>query len=788
MKKTRIIASLLCIMMIVCALPVMQASAAVGDLDDSIAAAMGVNSAINVYEQVITEGFSSTDVSSNSTEDTYTENGVMFDTVGSTTGWMLAPTQDFYTAANAVVVKVKMGGTSGDDQLNLYTEAGTRTNPGSGTASATTIRLTQNVIYIQSTQSSDGAKNWFVAQLDDATFRTGTDWLELMVVHGTATYEVYVKNSGTNDVWRKLEFTNCAMTYQQSHAGKDANDHFYASAKVASADSPIYLKSVSVYQEDTAIRTIEAALTAKLGSLTNDNKATVTMTASSHAWDFANSTMTTYTRGSYNSISTPSGADFTNEGLDLSKTNGTDAWRYSAFSGWCPGYYEKTNANGYYRAIYARVKGNVTISTYMQGTAVDKLRSVPGKKLSESNALALDGTTAAYQFRDGFTSDLNVDNNWVEYLIVPRNGNAEWVWAKSATQTGGVWVQAIDIERYCWRNDTNGTTSAAIQDTGVSFSGSGVVAEWKIIDFNNNIRTTVADDTTVTPATATTLWFEEEFDVKPSYSNTSYGDAVVFNNDGVLYAPAKYADAEAGTAATNGGLNFYNTGIPVGGYAEIRMKSNGTKSFNIDDGTYKFQGTLNCDYSGLTIGDGTSAKDAWVTVDSDMSWRTWRFVRTESGYDIYSKADDDTGWRIHTTGVNVASSSTQPRITLTLAANADGVSAGNGMVDYIKIYGPAPTGMLTLTDGYGTATVADGGTLAYPNSLRAIVGEETGKLLVVTYKGNDMLKAQIVNVEDMANKSAILDARGTDADTVKVFLWDSFSGLNRKTPVVTLNL
>ena len=44
-------------------------------------------------------------------------------------------------------------------------------------------------------------------------------------------------------------------------------------------------------------------------------------------------------------------AEFTKDGLDLSKTNGTDAWRYAAFSGWAPGYYDKNSGHLYERSL-----------------------------------------------------------------------------------------------------------------------------------------------------------------------------------------------------------------------------------------------------------------------------------------------------------------------------------------------------------------------------------------------------------------------------------------------------
>ncbi len=803
MKKTRLLASLLCVMMMVCALPVLQASASTDDMAFA-KSLLGVERIMKAYDVQVGADYDGTDVDTSATaaEDTYTADGVEFEAEsGSATSWILQPSTDFYTDANAVVIKAKVGV---GNRLTLYTEAEGRLNnraSGPTTISRTNILIADNRVYAKTTNGQAAGT------VNDEVFMVGDEWFELMVVHGETTFEIYVKNNhsneeyhSTNGEWQKLSYDGDPV-YEHGHAGTNANHHFYASNKVGADLNKTYLSSFTVYKEDTRIYTIEEALSTYPASF-NANVVTdsITMTASRNAWNFANSTMTTYTRSGNVAIVTPSGSSYTDEGLDLSGTNGTDSWKFSAFAGWNPVSLE--NTYGGFRAFYAKVKGDVTISYLMSDSQyMNKLRSVPGKKLSVSNASVdsesmMSGAQGYTLSREAFTNDPTVyADEWVEYLIIPRNTNASVVYAKSETGTGGAWVKAIGIDAYSYvpSNESKATSynsnygTSVVYDaaayaerrqTGIQFSGSGVVAEWKTIDFNNDTYTLVASDEETKPVNANYLWFDEEFDAAPSYANKSLGDAIAVS-DGVAHATTKYANAEMGIEATSGAINLYNTEIPVDGYAEFKMKSNGLKAIEIDDGVSKWNTTLNNDYSSFP---GTVAKNGGYMADSDASWRTWRIVRGENGYSVYSKADGDTGWRIHATdGVSVDNNTGSPvassgrvRFDIRFYGNADGVSDGNGQLDYIKIYGPAPTDALTLTDGYGSVAVESGETLSYPTSLRAIVTPETAKLIVASYKGNSMVNLKVVDSSELIQGSVVLNPYQKGVDKVEVFLWDGF--------------
>ncbi len=499
---------------------------------------------------------------------------------------------------------------------------------------------------------------------------------------------------------------------------------------------------------------------------------TITETASTNTWKFANSTMTSYTRSSNVGIVTPEGAKFTDDGLDLSQTNGTDVWKFSAADGWSPMAY----ANDSYRALYIKMKGNVTADILMaDGKSVDKLRSVPGKKLSESNEFASDGTSKSYQFRDGFTADATIDDRWVEYLIVARNTNAALVYVKSDTITEGQWIKAFGLERYYYAANSSDPNYATARQTGISFSGSGVVAEWKTIDFNNSARTVVASDANAKPAGALSLLAAEEFTTEPTYTQKpTFGDAVTIS-DGVMHAKTRYANAAEGIRSTNGYVKFTDIAIPVGGYAEFRIKSNGGKRIAFDDGVTKWFVNTNNDYSALI---GTVTPQGGYVNDSDMSWRTWRIVRGENGYSFYSQAEGDTGWRIHSTDGSVETDGNGAYIQIRMDGNADGSSDGNGQLDYFRIYGPSPDAPISIVDGFDLEVVANNATLKNPGTIRLVVSDSitSGTVIVANYKGKTLKKIQTVEVSELTAENSLLNVKDGINTNVKIFLWDSLEG------------
>ncbi len=705
----------------------------------SVAEATGWDYAGKKYEQIMSTGFTSSDLASITTATTYTEDGVQLSQAQST--WALAPTADFYTNTHAVVLKLKMG--SGD-RITVYTEAGARKNTGSSTASRTKLLLADNRIYNTVPKTEAG-------MINGAVFQPGTDWFELMIVHNDTTADFYVKNAATSNLWKKLDYA-VDPQYEQGHAGTAAEHHFYISKNTGAAYAGVTtsLKSISVYQEGEAFESIEAIVESS-------------NIASPYNWNFANSEIAAFERNGGGKITYPAGAENTTEGLDLSETNGTDAWNYYATANWSL-LSSGSTSSMIPRALYTKVKGNVNIATVAPNAKnLVTLSSVPGTALASSGGTAHD--------------IIAPDNNWMEYLFVPTtlNGVLTDIYVKSATVTGDKWVHILT------------TSSTAMANAsgmyGISFSGTGVVAGFKAVDYNPALVVAAAN---TLPADASYLYFGEEFDAEPTYANDA-SNGVITYSDGYANAPVVGAGNTTSTAPKgNGQINFNGLTIPVGGYAEFKSKSNGSQAFVFYDGTNRMYVGANKDYNTIDQG-ATSVSGGMYLGDTDNIWRTYRVVRTANGYSVYSNADGESGWRVHSLE-GFRANTTEAKVNFQYQASCDGVSDGNGQLDYLRVYGPAPSAPLTLTDGYNTATIAEGATLVYPKSLRAIVTEDAGKLLVVTYKGNDMLKAQIINAADMVNDSILVDARATDATKVKVFLWNDFTSLNELVPAVTLNL
>lgn len=82
----------------------------------------------------------------------------------------------------------------------------------------------------------------------------------------------------------------------------------------------------------------------------------------------------------------------------------------------------------------------------------------------------------------------------------------------------------------------------------------------------------------------------------------------------------------------------------------------------------------------------------------------------------------------------------------------------------------------------------EGSTLSAPAALKVKGNNATGILLVVTYKGDDMAKAQIFDAATLTAEGTVVDASADGATKVKVFLWDNFTNLNPQNPAITLGL
>ena len=739
------------------------------DLACSIESALGVTTAKNTYNVQV-------DASTGSREDvlfsdntayvagSYTADGVALASGEKPTLWAVNPTVNYWSVKNAIVIKAKLG--TADDILTFFgtgINAGTRFN----------YKIAKDQVHHQggSELTTIGWLNGDYTSNDRERFTPGTDWFELMIVEEATQQKFYGKNAQTGNVWVYLGTVN-------GYEAQNAAYPVYAIGVSQNAESPTLVKSVMVYRDDNgmtdpdvpAMDTIYEVLqdgVERSLAAAGDTVAKVKtddLYATSHDWNFANSTMETYSRSGNGSLALPEGAELTAEGLDLSGTEGNGEWRYHPHAKWS---FVNSAAGSItrLRAGYVKVKGDVTISfTASMHTRLISVHTKPGTATTSGN--------------DAKATTFVPDQGWVEYIFIERNSNNVNIWAKK--EADSVWA-------YYGTSGSTENVANATPNRGLHFSGTGVVAGWKTFEFNENGYDAdspdvklIATDKEAAPDGANTLWFAEEFNEMPSYVPAPvFGPAATVAN-GVLDTKATVKNEELGTENASATLQYNNLVIPVGGYAEFKAKGNGTIEVLVDDGTNQFSmSRLPADNYSIK-GTATTTFADFVN-DSDMAWRTYRVARTAEGYSFYSKADGDTGWRIM--GVaseesKVASDGKGTRIYFRFHTNCDGVSVGNGQLDYLRIYGSTPEKPLTLTDGCATAPVANGATLENPEYLRIIPGKgiTEGKVIVCNYDGKVLKNMRVFEVSDLMT-ATYLDVFDGDNNTIKIFLWDSLEGM-----------
>ncbi len=738
MRKTRILASLLCIMMIVCSLPVMLVSAAEGDTYASVSAILGfpagADSSLSYNFEGGLSGSSGATTTLNTTGITgtvdYNEEGMYFVSEDSTLWYAKPQSTNPYKAGTATVFTFKFETNS--DKMNIQIN-----NPYVSSRAFSDVTASKITTY-GGTLQEDGTYILAGNIKYEKEYAFGTDWNDLMYVFSETGYQVYVRKTAGNGPWTLL---------QEITGYRNSTTYGFVSISTAAATDGVVIKSLTTYTEKTSFDNMDEILGGATGA--------------SYAFDFNEKSSLANTPDRIGYV-VPTGAEVDQDGLtfgaeaDLASAN----FNFYPFANWSPLNASDNYTSGFEpQAFYMMAKGAMNLQLAAP-TGTGHGRVYLDIKLDKTLSPWADtGTKTEY-------NTVTVVDEWMEYLIVPNGtstadaANGYTLYAKGATATSGKWLKVVKTSAY------NKAAYAYYAKTGIQFFGlTGHVKKVRTFAMNRS-----AADAETIPTGADYLYFSEEFDGAPAYKNTSF--QTVKYEEGNAVMPC--TDTTGYSKVIVKGLE-----IPVGGYAEFKARAGGAVQYYFYDGENLCRIVQQSDYGTVTGGSGYSA-------NSTETWKTWRVKRTAEGYTIYGKADGDSGWYIHTQNASEASN-TEAQINLTFRKRNDG-ETGDSQLAYLKVYGPAPTEKLTLTDGYNTQTLADNATLTYPSSFRAIVTEETGKLLVVSYKGDDMLKAQIVNVADMVDDSALLNATADGATKVKVFLWDSFSGLNRKTPAVTLNL
>ncbi len=719
MRKTRILASLLCLMMVVCALPMLQVSAD-AVYADSIADIMGVDSVTNwQYSWKLTSTLAGATASGVQNVE---GGGVEFPAATKAT-YAMSFSSDPWKTVNATVIRAKFGSADASTESVFITGA---------TAGGYSRHYT--TLYPTKITSPNGSTV--------GNFNFGTDWFDLLVYSKTASdtegFEIWAKNDSTNGQWVQL----IQSRYRKDTSGDNTVGSGISFQRNATNYAGNFIiQSVDVYQEGKSYSSVDEIMG---GAVT-----------STYAFDFNNDFDATITGGTAGEMTAVTGTDA--NGIDLNSAG----FKFSPTKNkWSP-----LNGNlidGAYlpQALYFEMKLNDGASVLLQTTGPSGNGRIY-RTMAEGAALTANGANAT------ITPGITLDTNWFENLIVPNNTveNGYTHYIKSATLTNNQWVAALTSTNY--RDYANSYVG-----TGLQFgAGNGYLKSFRTYQL-------AVTDNESKPADATLLYYSDDMAAAPTYGNLSTRN-ITYTTDGE-------ADVATFPSTSNSDWGQYYLNyaeIPVGGYAELRTKTNGTIIFNLIGGENKIAYNSYTVYAGV---DGQSGVSYMLGQDNTI-WRNWRIVRNASGYTFYTKTDGDTGWKKVFENFATVTDSVTYQFNLIFRQHMSGNGVGTGALDYLKIYGPASNEKLILTDGVGTKVLEEGGQIGYGANLRPIVQAQSGKLLVVSYQGDNMVRAQLVDVNDLTAQQSF-PVSGGNADKVKVFLWDNLTNLNRLTPAITLNI
>lgn len=722
MKMRRILSTLLCVMMVICSIPMMaSATATAADLS-AMATAIGVSGLAPVDEFYFDGDYQVTDDITVKGELAFSdENGL---TLAGNTSWKYTPSTGYTPLSEdawAVGVQIPIGGKS----------AIQATNPnGNGRAY---VELTDKSIAVY---TGDGSTTAVAEENTYFSYVPGTSYAEyLLTLNDAGGYSVYIKSeTETEGEWKLYAATEgwrSGASTGLSISGVDGTNgcqvKYTATYQVAAAD----------------YNSIDAILGGPTGS--------------TYSFDFDENSSFANTSGRDGFKST-SGYTTDADGLTLvSATDTSSAFVFGPFSSYSPLNSQTIWSTTTYfpQALYLKAKGNFNLRTpgpngygrvYMNVTTDSGLFLKTGSVI-ESNSVI-------------------IEDEWTEYLFVPngRTVNTDVtadgysLYVKAEKSTGGKWVKAM--------NGGFDGAGSGYGSTRITFSGvTGHIKSVRTMAISGS-----ASYADATPDGATCLYLDEDFDAEPVWGNKS-ATHVVYENGNAVFP----------STSTTGKIKFdaNDVVIPVGGYAEFRTQYSGVEEITLYDGAKYIYILQQSDYGSLP-GITKNTASAGYTGNNNSSWRTWRVVRSEAGYTVYSKADGDTGWYIHGTGTGT-SSTESPKIRFVYSGRNDG-DTGDSKIDYLRVCGPAPTQTLTLTDGYTTNELSDNSLLAYPDSFRAIVSGASGSLIFSGYdKNNCLVSADIRTVDGTITPEVELFDTTTSDDIVKVkvFLWD-LETLDRK--------
>ncbi len=740
MKTTRVLAGLLCLVMVICSLPMMATATVSNDLYNTVGKLMGYESARPVENDPTWFGMNF-DFKNNftQTEGITLPAGASYDNTnglnfpsGSSVAWQYYPSgstqwSPLATGAYLTRFKLKENGIVEYQACACYSNA------------RSYIQIDKSKVTVWSSKDNaslgvDTNDRSIVSNIND--YVPGTDWNDMLVVaNGGAKssangYSVYMKKTGDE------QFTKIAST----NGYRGGGSWKYTGLTIAGHDA--YVSDAVMLKGDEVELASEKSVESVLGG----------PVAASFAYDFDGSfDARNWTRNGCGGLVSPAGVTYSDEnGLDMTTAPSAVSWTVYAFSGWSPFNGEPPWGTYTPQAVYLKLKGNVNVQLRNPSNASRFYQDfAPNKAIGGGGATVVEN------------NNIVADSGWMEYLIVPDATSTTGgftIYAKGETATNGVWQKALVTSDY---------RSGGGNTTGISFYGNGGCVK--------SVRTyrLGMSNAEVLPENSYLCYVDEQMDQAPGYSNLS--DTGVVYGDGYATLP---------TTVENGTLTYHLTDaeIPVGGYTEFKVRSNGQFDASIYDGTTAVALNMYKDYGAITGGTG-------YVGNSSCSWRIWRIVRTESGYSVYSRAEGDSGWLVHST--NASSKSAEGAgVKLVFYPHANGTDTGSGQLDYLKIFGPDNGKVITMTDGAGTTEYDGWEAPKNLNCISAVVKADNTQrrtLIFAAYGANDnMLDAQVTHIP--AGKESVVVRfnalkKSQEVYGVKAFLWD----LNAMNPITEAN-
>lgn len=728
MKMNRILASLLCFVMVVCCLPVIQASATVDNsLFDQIGGLIGRESTRAVANNAPGMNFDFTDESTLGagivmpSGASYAANGLTF-AADNVAIWKYYPdghTQWSPLSKGAYYLRFKLdeGGTFEAQACKLY----------SNNRSFVTFTTTGVTAYEDNTETTDNVSD-FKAVVNTNEYAPGTTWNNVVIANDGEGYTVYAKKD------EDVDFVKVATATSFRPNGRWNNNNgsgtgMTLAGKAACVSDAVMLEGSDKKMVASDCDSIQEVLGGEV--------------ATSYAFDF-DSDFDPMAWKRQGSLTSPEGITYSDEnGLDMTSAGQAVTWNFNSYQGWSPFSEEPPWGSYLPQAVYFCAKGSLNVQFRGPGNVgrfyID---------LADNAPIGIGGGTAIYDM------PISTDGGWMEYLVVPNGESTSSgysFYVKGTTATGGKWRKRADV---------SGWKSGGGNATGFNLYGNG-----GMVKSIRTYRLAVAD-MNASAGGDTCLWFKDDMNHSMAVENLT--DNNVVYRDGFACFP---------TVAGSEQIKYLLTDveIPIGGYAEFKTRSNGAQTFFVGDGTNGIRFNINKDYGEV------SDKGAYIA-DASSTWRVYRVVRTQSGYSAYSKAQGDTAWVLMNENVNTSVS--VDGFSFAFDSHADGIHVGNGQMDYLKIYGPSTEQDIMLFDGAGTKMLSKNDVPTHLDSIFAVVkpdAQEDRTFFFAVYgeKGNliDVVQQHI----PAGKESVIVPCNAVKVSSkvkkIKCFLWNGTSGL-----------